>query len=47
MALQAVAFVEKKAHEMGVNAIHLEVDRGTIPHVNSTGERDIRIMIVS
>lgn len=25
---QAVAFVEKKAREMGVNAIHLEVDRG-------------------
>jgi diamine N-acetyltransferase len=25
---QAVAFVEEKALEMGVNAIHLEVDRG-------------------
>ena len=25
---EAVAFVEKKAREMGVNAIHLEVDRG-------------------
>jgi ribosomal protein S18 acetylase RimI-like enzyme len=28
---QAVAFVEKKAREMGVNAIHLEVDRGNDP----------------
>ncbi len=28
---QAVAFVEKKACEMGVNAIHLEVDRGNDP----------------
>ena len=28
---QAVAFVEKRAHEMGVNAIHLEVDRGNDP----------------
>jgi ribosomal protein S18 acetylase RimI-like enzyme len=25
---QAVAFLEEKAREMGVNAIHLEVDRG-------------------
>jgi ribosomal protein S18 acetylase RimI-like enzyme len=25
---QAVAFIEKKAREIGVNAIHLEVDRG-------------------
>jgi ribosomal protein S18 acetylase RimI-like enzyme len=25
---QAVAFLEKKAREMGVNAVHLEVDRG-------------------
>jgi ribosomal protein S18 acetylase RimI-like enzyme len=28
---QAVAFVEKKAREMGVNALHLEVDRGNDP----------------
>jgi ribosomal protein S18 acetylase RimI-like enzyme len=28
---QAIAFVEKKAREMGVNAIHLEVDRGNDP----------------
>jgi ribosomal protein S18 acetylase RimI-like enzyme len=28
---QAVAFVEKKAREMGVHAIHLEVDRGNDP----------------
>jgi len=28
---QAVAFVEEKAREMGVNAIHLEVDRGNDP----------------
>jgi GNAT superfamily N-acetyltransferase len=28
---QAVAFVEQKAREMGVNAIHLEVDRGNDP----------------
>jgi len=28
---QAVAFVEKKAREMGVNAIHLEVDHGNDP----------------
>jgi diamine N-acetyltransferase len=28
---QAVAFVEKKASEMGVNAIHLEVDRENDP----------------
>ena len=28
---QAVAFVERKAREMGVNAIHLEVDRGNDP----------------
>ena len=27
----AVDFVEKKAREMGVNAIHLEVDRGNDP----------------
>jgi diamine N-acetyltransferase len=27
----AVDFVEKKAREMGVNAIHLEVDRGNAP----------------
>jgi ribosomal protein S18 acetylase RimI-like enzyme len=25
---QAMTFVERQAHEMGVNAIHLEVDRG-------------------
>jgi ribosomal protein S18 acetylase RimI-like enzyme len=28
---QAVEFVEKKAREMGVNAIHLEVDHGNDP----------------
>jgi len=28
---QAVALLEKKAREMGVNAIHLEVDRGNDP----------------
>jgi ribosomal protein S18 acetylase RimI-like enzyme len=28
---QAVAFLEEKACEMGVNAIHLEVDRGNDP----------------
>ena len=28
---QAVAFVEQKAREMGVNALHLEVDRGNEP----------------
>jgi ribosomal protein S18 acetylase RimI-like enzyme len=28
---QAVAFLEEKAREMGVNAIHLEVDRGNDP----------------
>ena len=28
---QAVAFVEQKARDMGVNAIHLEVDRGNDP----------------
>jgi ribosomal protein S18 acetylase RimI-like enzyme len=28
---QAVAFVEEKAREMGVNAVHLEVDRGNEP----------------
>ena len=28
---QAMAFVEQKAHEMGVNAVHLEVDRGNDP----------------
>jgi diamine N-acetyltransferase len=28
---QAVTFVEKKAREMGVNAIHLEVDQGNDP----------------
>jgi diamine N-acetyltransferase len=28
---QAVAFLEKKAREMAVNAIHLEVDRGNDP----------------
>lgn len=28
---QAVAFVEQKAREMGVNAIHLEVDDGNDP----------------
>jgi ribosomal protein S18 acetylase RimI-like enzyme len=29
--LQAVDFAEKKAREMGVNAVHLEVDRGNDP----------------
>jgi diamine N-acetyltransferase len=29
--LQAISHVEKKAREMGVNAIHLEVDRGNEP----------------
>ena len=28
---RAVAFLEEKAREMGVNAIHLEVDRGNDP----------------
>lgn len=28
---QAVAFVEQKAREMGVRAVHLEVDRGNDP----------------
>ena len=28
---QALAYVEEKAREMGVNAIHLEVDRGNDP----------------
>jgi ribosomal protein S18 acetylase RimI-like enzyme len=28
---QAVEFLEKKALEMGVNAVHLEVDRGNDP----------------
>ena len=28
---QAVAFVEKKAREIGVNALHLEVDHGNDP----------------
>ena len=28
---QAVEFIEKRAREMGVNAIHLEVDRGNDP----------------
>ena len=28
---QAVAFLEEKAREMGVNVIHLEVDRGNDP----------------
>jgi ribosomal protein S18 acetylase RimI-like enzyme len=28
---QAMAFVEQKAREMGVNALHLEVDRGNDP----------------
>jgi len=28
---QAVAFVERKARELGVHAIHLEVDRGNDP----------------
>ncbi|PYU74325.1 MAG: hypothetical protein DMG49_04925 [Acidobacteria bacterium] len=28
---EAVAFAEKKAREMGVNAIHLEVARGNDP----------------
>lgn len=28
---RALAFAEERAHEMGVNAIHLEVDRGNDP----------------
>ena len=28
---QAVAFLEERAREMGVNAVHLEVDRGNDP----------------
>ena len=28
---QAVAFLEEKARELGVNAVHLEVDRGNDP----------------
>jgi ribosomal protein S18 acetylase RimI-like enzyme len=32
-ARQAVAFLEQRAREMGVNAIHLEVDRGNDPAV--------------
>jgi ribosomal protein S18 acetylase RimI-like enzyme len=28
---QAVAYLEEKAREMGVNAVHLEVDRGNDP----------------
>ena len=28
---QAVAFIEEKARDLGVNAIHLEVDRGNDP----------------
>jgi ribosomal protein S18 acetylase RimI-like enzyme len=28
---QAVAFLEKRAREMGVRAVHLEVDRGNVP----------------
>ena len=28
---QAIAFLEQKAREMGVNAVHLEVDRGNDP----------------
>jgi ribosomal protein S18 acetylase RimI-like enzyme len=30
---QAIAFVEKKAHEMGVHALHLEVDHGNDPAI--------------
>ena len=28
---QAISFLEEQAREMGVNAIHLEVDRGNVP----------------
>jgi ribosomal protein S18 acetylase RimI-like enzyme len=40
---QAMAFVEQKAREMGVNAIHLEVDRGNDPALElyrRTGYKD-------
>jgi ribosomal protein S18 acetylase RimI-like enzyme len=40
---RAVAFVEQKAVEMGVNAVHLEVDRGNDPALElyrRTGYRD-------
>ena len=31
---QAIAFVEKKAREMGVHALHLEVDHGNDPAID-------------
>jgi diamine N-acetyltransferase len=40
---QAIAFLEQKAREMGVNAVHLEVDRGNDPALElyrRTGYRD-------
>ncbi len=40
---QALAFLEQKAREMGVNAVHLEVDRGNDPALElyrRTGYRD-------
>jgi ribosomal protein S18 acetylase RimI-like enzyme len=40
---QALAIVEQKAREMGVNAVHLEVDRGNDPALElyrRTGYRD-------
>ena len=40
---QAIAFIEQKAREMGVNAVHLEVDRGNDPALElyrRTGYRD-------
>jgi ribosomal protein S18 acetylase RimI-like enzyme len=40
---QAVAFVEQRAREMGVNAIHLEVDHGNDPALElyrRTGYKD-------
>ena len=40
---QALAFAERRAREMGVNAIHLEVDHGNNPALElylSTGYRN-------
>ena len=33
---QAIAFIEQKAREMGVNAVHLEVDHGNDSALDST-----------
>lgn len=44
---KAVTFIEEKAREMGVNAIHLEVDGEAMPHSNSTAVRGMRTMIDS